>query len=120
MELAGMPLPFTLTEIARMRVEAISFFLLVLLISAALVRWLWNGLGGSFPRLPRLSYFKALSLVLLWGLLFTVVLAMISVRVRRTVTGPPSKVVPCASHWVSLTIQFMTIFVQGSVVGEHV
>ena len=78
MPLAGMPLPFTLEQIARMRIEAISFFLLILLISSALVMWLWNGLRVSFPRLPRLSYGKALSLVVLWGLLFAVVLAMIS------------------------------------------
>ncbi|HEY2588884.1 MAG TPA: hypothetical protein VGI81_24285 [Tepidisphaeraceae bacterium] len=77
-QLGGMPVPFTLNDIARMRVEAISFFLMVLLVSAAAVRWLWNGLRGSFPRLPHLSYFKALSLVLLWGLLFAVVLAMIT------------------------------------------
>ena len=78
LQLAGMPMPFNLTDIARVRVEAISFFVVVLLVSAAAVKWLWNGLRDSFPRLPRLSYFKALSLVLLWGLLFAVVLGMIT------------------------------------------
>lgn len=78
MQLAGMPVPFTLEQIARMRVEAISFFLVVLLVSAALVQWLWNGLRASFTRLPRLTYGKAVALVVLWGLLFAVVLAMIS------------------------------------------
>jgi heme/copper-type cytochrome/quinol oxidase subunit 1 len=76
--LAGMPSPATLTDIARMRVEAISFFLLILFLSAALIQWLWNGLRTSFTRLPRLSYAKAVSLAVLWGLLFMVVLAMIS------------------------------------------
>lgn len=75
---AGMPAPMRLTDIARMRTEAISFFLFVLLLSAGLIQLLWNGLRSSFARLPRLSYAKALALVVLWGLLFIVVLAMIS------------------------------------------
>ena len=56
-----------------------SFFLMVLLVSAALVRWVWNGLRpATAARLPRLSYGKAVGVVVLWGLLFSVVLAMIS------------------------------------------
>ncbi len=55
-----------------------SFFLFLLLLSAAIIQQIWNYLRGSFKRLPRLSYFKAVSLVALWGLLFIIVLAMIS------------------------------------------
>lgn len=75
---AGMPAPFVLREMATLRLEAISFFLAILLLSAAAIQWLWNGLRTSFTRLPRLSYGKAVSVVILWGLLFSVVLAMIS------------------------------------------
>jgi len=75
---AGMPAPFVLTDVARMRVETISFFLLVLLITCALIQLLWNSLRPSFERLPRLTYGKAVALVVLWGLLFVVVLAMVS------------------------------------------
>lgn len=75
---AGMPSPITLTEIGRMRVEAISFFLAVLLVSGFLIRLIWNNLRKSFTRLPYLSYGKALGLVILWGLLFLIVLTMIS------------------------------------------
>jgi hypothetical protein len=75
---AGMPAPLTLTEIARMRIETISFFLLALLISAGFIKLIWNSLRRSFLRLPWLSYPKALGLVILWGLLFVVVLLMIS------------------------------------------
>ena len=75
---AGMPAPVTLTDIGRMRLQTISFFLLVLVLSAALIQWLWNGLRPTFPRLPRLNFPRALGLVVLWGLLFIVVLAMIS------------------------------------------
>lgn len=76
--LAGMPAPFRLTDVPRMRIEAISFFLAVLLASSGLIQLLWNGLRSSFGRLPRMTYPRAVSLVLLWGLLFIVVLAMIS------------------------------------------
>jgi hypothetical protein len=67
-----------LTETAYGRFQAISFFAAAVLLSAAVVRWLWNLLQRDFPRLPRLSYHKAMVGVLLWGLLFVIVLAMIS------------------------------------------
>ena len=76
--LAGMPAPMTLREMARLRIEAISFFLMVLLASAKLIQWLWNGLRANPSRVPRLTYPKSVGLVALWGLLFVVVLTMIS------------------------------------------
>jgi hypothetical protein len=75
---AGMPPPIRLAELARLRLQTISFFLFVLLVSAGCVMWAWNSLRSDFPRLPRLSYPKALGLTTLWGLLFVVVLTMIS------------------------------------------
>jgi hypothetical protein len=75
--LAGMPTP-QLSDFAAVRIEAISFVGVLLLISAAVVRWLWNSLAKDFPTLPRLDYFRALSAVLLWGLLFVIVLTMIA------------------------------------------
>jgi hypothetical protein len=76
---AGMPTPPTLTDIAQMRVEAISFFLVVLLGCALLIRVIWNrALRPSFPKLPLLNFWRALALVVLWGLLFVIVLTMIS------------------------------------------
>jgi hypothetical protein len=74
---AGMP-TVTLTDVARMRVENISFFLAGLLLSSAAIQFLWNRLRGDVPILPRLSYGKALGVVVLWGLLFVLVLTMIS------------------------------------------
>jgi hypothetical protein len=61
-----------------LRVQAISFFLLVLLLSPLAACWLWNSLGRDFPRLPRISYAKSLVLVAIWGLLSLVVLTMIA------------------------------------------
>jgi hypothetical protein len=83
---AGMPsaLPldyqyvWNLTDSTRMRVEAISFFLVALLLSTAVFRWVWNSLQVQFPRLPRISFPRALGLIFVWGLLVIVVLTMIS------------------------------------------
>jgi hypothetical protein len=76
--LAGMAGPPTLREWARLRIQNISFFAVVLLGSALLIKLIWNALRKDFPRLPRLTYPKALGLTVLWGLLFILVLAMIS------------------------------------------
>jgi hypothetical protein len=83
---AGMPSPtladvrreLSLSHLTRIRLETVSFFLLGLLVVALLIRAVWNGLRTDFPRLPRLSIGKAMGLVTLWGLLFVLVLTMIS------------------------------------------
>jgi hypothetical protein len=74
---AGMP-SVSLTEIGRLRFETISFFLMGFLVCAWLVRLIWNGLRADFPGLPHLSYRRAVMLVGMWGLLFLLVLTMIS------------------------------------------
>jgi hypothetical protein len=77
--LAGMPMPLVrVSEAARPRLDVISFFLVGLLLSAAVVMFVWNGLRRDFPRLPHLSYARACGVVVLWGLLFVIVLTMIS------------------------------------------
>jgi hypothetical protein len=58
--------------------QAISFFIVVLLVSAWAVKGLWNYLQKDIRWLPSLNYGRSLSLVVLWGLLFVVVLTMIS------------------------------------------
>jgi hypothetical protein len=75
--IAGMP-NVTLTDIAQMRVQTMSFFLFLLLVSALVVMLIWNGLRRDFVKLPRLTYLKSLGVVSLWGLLFILVLTMIS------------------------------------------
>ena len=74
---AGMP-SFTLTDVARARLEAISFFLAMFFVLSGVVQGIWNSLRGDFPRLPRLSYKRAVGLVALWGMLFVLLLTMIS------------------------------------------
>lgn len=74
---AGMP-SLQLTDVGKMRLSTISFFLFVILLSAVGIRWIWNGLRKDFPSLPLLSYRGSLAVVVLWGMVFVVVLTMIS------------------------------------------
>lgn len=84
--MAGMPSPLPddlprvlrLTESAEARLSAISFFVAGLLVSAAAVWGLWNFVRRDFPKWPKLSFGKALAFVVLWGLMFVIVLTMIS------------------------------------------
>jgi hypothetical protein len=75
--LAGMPNVF-LSDVATLRLSGISFFLALLLLTAWGFKYLWNYIGRDLSRLPHLTYKKALSLVLLLGLLLNVVLLMIA------------------------------------------
>lgn len=76
---AGMPSPeLIITKLGQRRLEELSFFLVGFLLMAAVVRWLWNSLQVGFPTWPRLTYRRSVMLLVLWGLLMTVVLAMIS------------------------------------------
>ena len=75
--LAGMP-SLRLTDVGEMRLQTISFFIVVFLVSSLVVQRLWNGLGRDFTTLPRLTYRRSLAMVGLWGLLFILVLTMIS------------------------------------------
>jgi hypothetical protein len=63
---------------ASFRWQAISFFVAILLGSTLLVRWSWNGLRRDLTWLPSLTFGRAVSLVFLWGLLFVLILTMIS------------------------------------------
>jgi hypothetical protein len=69
---------YYLTENTTRGVQNLSFFLAGLLLSAWIVQRIWNGLRVDFTRLPRLSFSKALGIVGLWGVLFVLVLTMIS------------------------------------------
>jgi len=74
---AGMP-GISLSDIATARLDAISFFAVAFLICAWVVKAIWNGLRRDFPRMPVLSYWRSAGLVFVWGLLFLLVLTMIS------------------------------------------
>lgn len=74
---AGMTV-ITLTDIARARIDALSFFLFTYLVIAWVVKLIWNQLAKSFVSLPKLKYLQALGVVFMTGLMFYVVLTMIS------------------------------------------
>ncbi len=74
---AGMTV-ITLTDIARARLDALSFFLAAYLVICWAVKGVWNHLAKTFVSLPRLGFRRALGLVFVTGLLFYVVLTMIS------------------------------------------
>jgi hypothetical protein len=75
--IAGMTV-YTITDVARLRLEDISFFGFLLLLSAVGIRFLWNYLARDFERLPRLSFLKALALTGLLSLFMLLILVMIS------------------------------------------
>ncbi len=75
--LGGMPV-VTLSDVARLRLDSISFFLLLIVLATFVVRWCWNTIAVEFPRLPTLTIRKAFAVVVLWGLVFLLALTMIS------------------------------------------
>jgi hypothetical protein len=76
--LEDIPRLLTLSNVAKLRLDAISFFVVCLLGVAWGIRRVWNSLAKDFPSLPRISYLRSLGLMALWGLLFLLVLTMIS------------------------------------------
>jgi len=74
---AGMTV-YDLTDVARLRLEDISFFGFLLLLATLSIRFLWNFLAKDFTRLPRLTFLKALSLTALLSLFMLLILVMIS------------------------------------------
>lgn len=74
---AGMTV-ITLTDIAKARLQSISFFCFVYLLLALGVMALWNYLAKSFQWMPKINYRRALALMLVSGLFLYVILTMIS------------------------------------------
>jgi len=81
---AGMTV-YGLRDMYRLRLEDISFFLLLLVGSALLLRVLWNYAAKGFSFLPRLKFLQAFALALLLGLVMLVILTMIS-GIREVLT----------------------------------
>lgn len=69
---------YHLTALGEARVNAMSFFLMILLLGAWGAQVLWNRLQKDFVRWPRLSYGRALGVSILWGLVFGLMLTMVS------------------------------------------
>jgi hypothetical protein len=69
---------YDLTDVARLRLEDISFFAFLLIGAAIAVRFLWNMMAKDFPRFPRLTFSKALCLTGILSLFMLLILVMIS------------------------------------------
>lgn len=74
---AGMT-TYDLHDVVRMRVEDVSFFAVLILVSGLGIRLLWNHVAKGLPILPRMSYPRALCLTALLSLMMPLVLSMIS------------------------------------------
>lgn len=72
-----MPSP-QLTDVAKARLDVISFFILVYLLCAVVFRWLWNLLAKDFTWMPRLSFKRSIALLVVAGLFLYFILTMIS------------------------------------------
>lgn len=75
--IAGMP-SFGLSEVVKLRLQDISFFLLLWFLAAGAVRLLWNGLSRDISWWPRVSYSRAMALTCLLSLAVLLALSMIS------------------------------------------
>ena len=76
---------YGLNDIYRLRLEDISFFIFLLLTCALVFKFLWNYGFKNFNRIPRLKYFQALCLCLIFGLASLLILTMIS-GIREVLT----------------------------------
>ncbi len=74
---AGMT-TYDLNDVVRLRVEDVSFFAVLILVSGLGIRLLWNHVAKGLPILPKMSYTRALCLTALLSLMMLLVLSMIS------------------------------------------
>ena len=81
---AGMTV-YGLRDIYRLRLEEISFFIVLLLVCALILKLLWNYAFKGFNLVPRLKYLQALCAALLFGLVTLLILTMIS-GIREVLT----------------------------------
>ncbi|NOS69811.1 MAG: hypothetical protein HOP33_07765 [Verrucomicrobia bacterium] len=81
---AGMTV-YGLNDIYRLRLQEISFFLVLLLACALVLKLLWNYVFKGFDSVPRLKFLQALCAALLFGLVMLLILTMIS-GIREVLT----------------------------------
>lgn len=81
---AGMTV-YGLSDIYRLRFEEISFLIILLLGCALILKLLWNFAFKGFTTVPRIKYFQALALSILFGLVMLLILTMIS-GIREVLT----------------------------------
>ncbi|MGK0190758.1 MAG: hypothetical protein ACI9R3_006588 [Verrucomicrobiales bacterium] len=81
---AGMT-TYGLSDLYRLRLEELSFFIVLLVMCTALFRFLWNLVARDLSSIPSLNWRQATGLSLLVGVLMLLVLTMIS-GIREVLT----------------------------------
>jgi hypothetical protein len=81
---AGMTV-YGLSDVYRLRLQEISFFLVLLLVCALGFKILWNYSFKGFDSVPKLTFLRALSASLIFGLVMLLILTMIS-GIREVLT----------------------------------
>lgn len=81
---AGMTV-YGLSDVHRLRLEEVSFFVFLLLLCAFIFKLLWNHAVKGFTALPRIKYLQALSVCLILGAATLLILTMIS-GIREVLT----------------------------------
>lgn len=81
---AGMTV-YGLRDVYRLRLEEISFFIILLLLCSFSIQLLWNYAVKGFSFLPRLQFRQSLCLSILFGLMMLLILTMIS-GIREVLT----------------------------------
>ncbi len=81
---AGMTV-YGLSDVHRLRLEEVSFFVFLLLLCALVFKVLWNHAVKGFAGLPRIKFLQALSVCLILGAATLLILTMIS-GIREVLT----------------------------------
>ena len=81
---AGMTV-YGLSDVYRLRFEEISFFIVLFIACALLLKLIWNHAAKGFSFLPKLKFLQAFALAFLLGLVMLVILTMIS-GIREVLT----------------------------------
>ncbi len=68
----------SLTDVTRIHIEGVSFFLLILLLSALGVQGIWNAVAADFPTWSPLSYKYAVGIIVIWGTICAPIYATIT------------------------------------------
>jgi len=76
---------YDLNDVYRLRIQDVSFFVFLLVISSWILKLLWNHVAKDFPMLPRMKFTQAFCLSTLLGLAMLLILTMIS-GIREVLT----------------------------------
>ena len=81
---AGMTV-YDLNDVYRLRMQDISFFLVLLVVCSLILKFLWNHVAKDFRSLPRMKFTQAFCASCIFGLAMLLILTMIS-GIREVLT----------------------------------